>query len=154
MHEYERNRSLPSEENLEKAWRNLKEQRLEWDERVWERNQRCIEIKIERNEGQIARGCLNRPAVNLDRWRCREVSRHLSRKVLRKWSSTNTGIEEVSRNKSSDTRSESRSIQQVSRSYRGGRSILDWSSRCQEAIEEAEAFSIDSPDVEKLSGLR
>ena len=158
MHKCERIRSLPSEEKLEKAWRNLEEQLLEWDERVWERNQRSIEREIkreiERNEGRIARVCLNRPAVNLDRWRCLEVSRHLSGKVSRKWSSTDTGIEEVSMNTSSDTRSKSRSIQQVSRSYRGGRSILDRSNRCWEAIEEAEAFSIDPPGVEKLLGLR
>ena len=126
MHECERIRSLPSEEKHEKAWRNLEEQLLEWDKRVWERNQRSIE----RNEGRIARGCLNRPAVNLNKWRCREVSRHLSRKVSRKWSSTDVGIEEVSRNKSSDTRSESRSIQQVLRSYWGGKSILDRSTKC------------------------
>ena len=31
---------------------------------------------------------------------------------------------------------------------------LDRSSRCREAIEEVEAFSIDPPGVEKLSGLR
>ena len=154
MHECEWIRSLPSEEILEKLEKILEEQRLEWDERVWERNQRCIEIEIERNEGQIARGCLNRPAVNLDRWRCREVSRHLSRNVLRKWLSTNTGTEKVSRNKSSDTRSESRSIHQVSRSYWSGRSILNRSTRCREAIKEAEALSIDPPGVEKLSGLR
>ena len=43
MHEYEKIRSLPREEKLEKAWRNLEEQRLEWDKIVWERNQRCIE---------------------------------------------------------------------------------------------------------------
>ena len=134
MHECERIRSLPSEEKLEKVWRNLEEQILEWDERVWERNQRSIKREIKQNEGRIAWGCLNKPAVNLDRWRCREMSRHLSRKVSRKRSSTDTGIEEVSRNTSSDIRSESRSIQQVSRSYRGGRSILDRSTRCQGAV--------------------
>ena len=31
---------------------------------------------------------------------------------------------------------------------------LDRSIRCREAIEEAEAFSIDPPGVEELSGLR
>ena len=30
-------------------------------------NERAIERKIERNEGQIARGSLNRPLVNLNR---------------------------------------------------------------------------------------
>ena len=77
---------------------------------------------------------------------CREVSRN--------WSSTDTGIEEVLRNKSIDTRSESRLIQQVSRSYRGGRSNLDRSNRCREAIEEAKAFLIDPPSVEVLSRIQ
>ena len=138
MHECERIRNLPSEENIEKAWRNLEEQRLEWDEIVWERKQRSIKREIKRNEGWIARGSLNRLVVNLDRWRRREVSRHLSRKVSRKWSSTVEGINEVSRNKPTDTRTEARSIHQVSRSYRGGRSILDRSIRCRDAIEDTE----------------
>ena len=125
---------LAREEKLEKAWRNLEEQRLEWDEIVWERKQRSIEREIERNEARIARGRINSASINLDRWKCREVSRHLSRKVSRKWSSTNTGIEEVSRNKSSDTRIEARSIHQVSRSYWGGRNFLDRSTRCPEAV--------------------
>ena len=34
MHEYERIKSLPMEEILEKAWRILEEQSLEWDESV------------------------------------------------------------------------------------------------------------------------
>ena len=36
---------------------------------------------------------LYRPSVNLDRCRCREVSRQRSRKVLRKLSSIDTSIE-------------------------------------------------------------
>ena len=44
------------------------------------------------------------------------------------------GIEQVSRNNSSDPRIEARSIHQVSRSYRGGRSFLDRSIRYQGAI--------------------
>ena len=83
MHECEKIKSLPSEENLEKAWRKLEEQILEWDERVWERKQRSIEREIERNEGRIAWGSLYSLTVNLNRWRCREVSRHLWRKVSR-----------------------------------------------------------------------
>ena len=48
---------------------------------------------------------------------------------------------------------------QVSRRCRGTQhqipnQNLNRSSKCQEAIEEAEAFSIDPPGVEKLSGLR
>ena len=117
--------------SLKKPWGS----RLEWDEIVWERNERTIEREIERNEGWIARGSLNRPLVNLDRWRCQEVSRHLSRKVLRNWSSTDTDIEEVLMNKPLDTRTETRSIHQLSRSYRGGKNFLDWSTKSREAVE-------------------
>ena len=69
-------------------------------------------------------------AVNFDKCRCRKVSRHLSRKVLRKWLST----AEVSRNNSSEPRTEAWSIHQVSRSYRGCRPILDQSTRYWEAV--------------------
>ena len=67
--------------------------------------------------------------------RCQEVSRHLSMKVSRNWSSTDTGIEEVSRNKPLDTRIEARSIHQLLRSYQGGRNFFNRSTRCQEAVE-------------------
>ena len=96
--------------------------------------ERAIEREIKQNEGRIARGSLNRPSVNLDRWRCQEVSRHLSRKVLRNWSSTDTGIEEVSRNNPSNARTEDRFIHQLSRSYRGGRSFLNLSTRYREVV--------------------
>ena len=92
------------------------------------------EREIERNKGQIVRGSLNRPSVNLDKRRCREVSRQLSRKVSRKWSSTDTSIEEVSRNNPSDARTETRFIHQLSRSYRGGMSFLDLSTKYREAV--------------------
>ena len=64
--------------------------------------------------------------------RCQAIYRGRYRE---KWSLTDTGIEEVSRNKSSDTRIEARSIHQVSRSYRRGRNFLDQSTRCREAVE-------------------
>ena len=54
-----------------KSWKSLKKpwgSRLEWDEVVWERNERAIEREIERNEGRIAGGSINKPSVNLDRW--------------------------------------------------------------------------------------
>ena len=48
-----------------------------------------------------------------------------SRQVSRNWSST----VEVSSNRESDSRTEARSIHQVLRSYQGGRSFLDCSTR-------------------------
>ena len=53
---------------------------------------------------------------------------------MRKWSSTDIGIEEMSRNNPSNARIEARSIHQLSRSYRGDRSFLDLSTRYREAV--------------------
>ena len=111
-------------------------------------NERAIEREIKRNEGWIAWRSLNRPSVNLDRWRCRDICWGRYRE---KWSSTDTGIEEVSRNKSSDTRIEAQSIHQVSRSYRGCRNILDQYTRCREAIEIAIRKSWRSSTNSKVS---
>ena len=58
-------------------------------------------------------------------------------KVLRKWSSTDTSIEEVLRNNPSNARTKARSIHQLSRSYRGDRSFLDLSTRYREAVRNA-----------------
>ena len=87
--------------------------------------------------------------MNVDRYRYRggveeQNSRYLIRILINL-----PGVEKLSRRQK-----QSRPIQQVSRSYRGGRSNLDRSSRCREAIEEAKAISIDPEGVEELSGLR
>ena len=80
--------------------------------------------------------------------RCQAIYRGRYRE---KWSLTDTGIEEVSRNKSSDTRIEARSIHQVSRSYRRGRNFLDQSTRCREAVEIAIRKSWRSSTDSKVS---
>ena len=136
MHEEWEIRSLPREENLERAWRNLWGLRFEWDVRVWERKQRAIERDIEWNEDRIAWGGLNRTFNKARQMRCWEVSRKLLRYVLRKclWTA------------------------EVSSKYRAIRNQiqkqkLDRSTRCQEAIKEAGAFSIDPPSIEELLGL-
>ena len=137
-----------------KYWKSLKKpwgSRLEWDESIWERKERAIKREIERSKGQIARGSLNRPSVNLDKWRCQEVLRQLLRKVSRKWSSTDTGIEEVSRNKLSDTRTEARTIHLLSKSYQGGRGFFDLSTRYREAVEIAIRKSLRSSADSKVS---
>ena len=56
---------------------------------------------------------------------------------IEEWSLTNTGIEEVSRNNPSNARTE-----------------LDQSTSYREDIDEAGAFSINPPGIEKLSRLR
>ena len=64
------------------------------------------------------------------------MSSHLSRKVSRKCSSTDAGVEKVSRNKVPDQEQK-----------------LDRSTSCREAIKEAGAFSIYPPGIKKLSRL-
>ena len=89
MHEEWDIRSLPREENLEKAW---KRKRFGVREIVFERwtgADRSKEWEPDRKER------IYRSSIKLDRCRYWEVSRQLSRR----WSSTDTGIEEVLRNK-------------------------------------------------------
>ena len=72
-------RSLPSEEKLKKAWRNLEEEDWSEWERFWEKKRQRYR---ERDRQKRAADCtrrIYRPSVNLDRWRCQEVSRNLSR---------------------------------------------------------------------------
>ena len=61
------------------------------------------------------------------------------------------GIEQVSRNNSSDPRTKARSIHQVSRSYRGGRNFLDLSTRYREAVRKAIRNSWRSSTNNKVS---
>ena len=130
MHEEWEIRSLPREENLEKSWRNLWGLRLEWDEKVWERKQRAIEREIEWNENRITWGGLNRTFSNARQMRCRgAVEVGVEKMLVDSW-----GIEQVSSNKESNLRTEVQSIHQVLRSYRGGKSILDRSTRYQGAV--------------------
>ena len=65
------------------------------------------------------------------------MSRHLSRKVLRKTTSIDTVVEKVSRNKAKTPEEK-----------------LNRSTSCQEAIEGPGTFSIDPLAVEDLSRLR
>ena len=52
MHVMQENRSLPSEEKLGEAWRNLVEQIWGREETVWERKQISIERDIEKMTGR------------------------------------------------------------------------------------------------------
>ena len=72
-------------------------------------------------------------------------------KVSRNWSLIDTSIEEVSRNKPSDTRIEARSIHQLLRSYRGGKNFLDLSTRYREAVGKAIRNSWKSSTDSKAS---
>ena len=121
-----------------KSWKSLKKpwgSRLKWDKSVWERKRESYRERNRRKWAADRTRRFYRPSVNLNRCRCREVLRQLSRKVLRKWSLIDTGLEEVLRNNPSDARAEAGSIHQLSRSYRGGRRFLDLSTRYREVIE-------------------
>ena len=65
-------------------------------------------------------------------------------------SSIDTGIEDVLRNNPSNTRTETRSIHQVSRSYQGGRSFLDLSTRYWEDVGNAIRKSLRSSRDSKV----
>ena len=134
MHEYERIRSLPSKEKLEKAWSNLEEQSLEWDEKVlgvktekyWERDR--MKWKPNRT-GNLNSTSSKSRQMQVSRGIETPVEGSVEKRIIDSW-----GIEEVSRNNSTESRTEARSIHQVSSSYRGYRPILDRSTRYREAI--------------------
>ena len=77
---WERIRSLPSEEKLEKPWKILRNQdRSEIGVFLGEK-QRSIEREIDGNEIRIAQGLYIGKLVNLNRCRYRQVLRDLSRR--------------------------------------------------------------------------
>ena len=134
MHEWERIRSLPSVEKLEKAWRILEEEVWSEKESVWEMNS-CGQIERDRrNERRIMIEKYIEASVMLDSWgigRCRGSCWGRCRGSGRQF----WGIKKVSSNKESDSRTEARLIHQVSMSYLGGRSFLDRSTKYRGGVE-------------------
>ena len=124
MHKEWEIRSLLSEETLEKAWRNLKE-KIGSEMRVFERwKDRDIEREIERNEILITWGRIYRTLVNLDRWRCQEVSRIKP--------STDTSVE-VQKHQTQEIR-------------------LDWSTKCRGGVEIAIRKSLEARQIARCRG--
>ena len=130
MHKCERIRSLPSKEKLEKAWRIPKEPSLEWDESV-------LGEKIEKYRERDRRKWFPDRTEGLysaaSKSRQMQVSRGIEvyvEEVSRKSSLT----VEVSRNNTSESRTEARSIHQVSRCYLGYRPNLDQSTKYRGAV--------------------
>ena len=68
MHEWERIRSLPSKEKLEKTWRILEEEVWSENESVWEMNSRRQIERDRRNERRIMIKKYIDPLVMLDSW--------------------------------------------------------------------------------------
>ena len=127
MHEWERIRSLPSVEKLEKAWKILEEEVLNEKENVWEMNSRLQIERDRRNERRIAIEKYIDPSVMLDSWgigryqgsyrgsglrqlRYREGIEQQKVKFKNRSSINPAGVEELSRRQEL-----SRSIHQVSR---------------------------------------
>ena len=129
MHEYERIGSLPKEEILEKAWRILEEQSLEWDESVLgEKTEKYRERDWLKWEPDRT-GSLNKTCSKS--WQM-QVSRGIEvpvEEVSRKSSSTAEVLRRYRGTTQQKPRIEARSIHQVLRSYRGCRPILDRSTR-------------------------
>ena len=71
------------------------------------------------------------------------MSSHLSRKVSRKITSTDEAIEEQSK----DIRTESRSIHQLSKSYRGSRNFLDRSTQLSRICRDCDKKSLGSRQI-------
>ena len=137
MHECERIGSLPREEILKKAWRILEEQSLEWDESVLgEKTEKYRERDWLKWEPDRT-GSLNKTCSKS--WQM-QVSRRIQ-----------LSVEEVS--------SKCLSTAEVLRKYRGTthqnqEQKLDRSTRCREAIEDADLISIHPPSIEVLVRLR
>ena len=137
MHKEWEIRSLPSEETLEKAWRNLKE-KIGSEMRVFGRwRDRAIKREIKINEVQITRGRIYRTSVKLEKWRCRARCQGFGRRQIQV-SSKCWGT------KTSDIKDEARSIHQLSRSYQGDRNFLDRSTRYRRGVEIAIRKSLEA----------
>ena len=109
MHEWERIRSLPSKEKLEKAWRILEEEVWSENESVWEMNNHRHIEKDQRNERRIAKEKYINPSVMLDSWGIeKQRIRFKNRNLI-----DPPSVEELSRRQEL-----SRSIHQVSRRCR------------------------------------
>ena len=129
MHECERIGSLPREEILEKAWRILEEQSLEWDKSVLgEKTEKYLErdrLKWEPDRiRSLNSACSKSQQMQVLRGIEIPVEGGVEKMIIDSW-----GIEEVSRNNLTESRTVARSIHQVSRSYRGYRPNLDQSTK-------------------------
>ena len=124
----ERLETYQESKNLIKAWK-IARKRFGVKERVfgrWTGADRSREIEEMRNGSQ------RENIYTFNKSQQIQVSRGIEESIevgIEKMVVDSWGIEQVSSNKESDPRTEARSIHQVSRSYRGGRSILDRSTR-------------------------
>ena len=137
MHEWERIRSLPSKEKLEKAWRILEEQ--VWSEiRVfWERNKEVLRERSKENDFWITQMPYIEQLVNLNRCRYREVSRDLSRRCrenAHRQLRCREGIEEQHIKIKKRNLIDPSGVEKLSRRQELSRSIHQVSRRCQDCV--------------------
>ena len=135
MHEMQENRSLPREEKLGEAWRNLVEQIWRREESVWERKQQAIEREGSRKWQADRTRSLNRALIKSRQMRCRGGVETSVEQVSRKAMSTDHGSRSCRGIKTLEARYEARSIHQVSRSCQKVRNFLDRSTRYRGADE-------------------
>ena len=95
--------------------------------------QRSIEREIDRNENQIAQRPYIKKPVNLDRCRCRKVSRDLSRRCRE---------------------NAHRQLRCQGTTHQNQEQKLDRSTRCRGAVEDTNQILIDPPGIEKLSSIQ
>ena len=129
MHEWERIRSLPSKDKLEKAWKILEEEVWSENESVWEMNNHRHIEKDRRNERRIAKEKYINPSVMLDSWGIGRYwgsywgrYRGSGRRQLR-YRETKNQIQEQKLDRSTKCR-EGRSFLDRSIRYRGGVEIV------------------------------
>ena len=133
MHEWERIRSLPSKEKLEKGWRILEEEVWSENESVWEMNS-CGQIERDRrNERRIAMEEYIDPSVMLDSWgigRYRGRCRGSGLRQLRR----REGIEQQRVRFKNRSSIDPAGVKELSRRQELSRSIHQVSRRCRDCV--------------------
>ena len=137
MHEWERIRSLPSKEKLEKDWRILEEQVWSEKESVWEMNSRGQIERDRRNERRIAMEEYIDPSVMLDSWgigRYRESCRGRCRGSGLRQLKYREGIEQQRVKFKNRSSIDPLGVEELSRRQELSRSIHQVSRRCRDCV--------------------
>ena len=133
MHEWERIRSLPSKEKLEKAWRILEEEVWSEKESVWEINSHGQIKRDQRNERRIAIEKYIEPSVMLNSWgigRYRGRCRGSGLRQLR----YREGIEQQRVRFKNRSSIDPAGVKELSRRQELSRSIHQVSRRCRDCV--------------------
>ena len=137
MNEWERIRSLPSKEKLEKACRILREKVWSEKESVWEMNSRGQIKRDRRNERRIAIEKYIDPSVMLDSWgigRYRESCRGRCRGSGLRQLKYREGIEQQRVKFKNRSSIDPLGVEELSRRQELSRSIHQVSRRCRDCV--------------------